>query len=101
MKLSYIANLVYELLWFHYKSALTDLCWTLVGCVQAKIMCMYDGCICTYLAGDTGNPLANKWLTSESCRLLIVKLNPLLEKAIDQPDAIAPKYATNPLTQVN
>ena len=62
---------------------------------------MYNGCICSYLAGDTGNPLANKWLASENHRLLDVELDPLLEKAIDQPDAIAPKYATNPLTQVN
>ena len=63
-------------------------------------MCIYDGCICSCLAGDTGNPLANKWLTSENCQLLDVELDPLLEKAIDQPDAITPKYATNPLVQV-
>ena len=65
------------------------------------VKCMDDGCICTHLAGDTGNPLANKWLASENRQLLDVELDPLLEKAIDQPDAIAPKYATNPLTQVN
>ena len=59
-----------------------------------------DDCICLNLAGDSGNPLVNKWLASENCRLLNVELEPILEKAIDQPDAIAPKYATNPLTQV-
>jgi len=52
------------------------------------------------VAGDTGNPLANKWLDSENRRLLDVELDPLLEKAISQPDGIAPKYATNPLVQV-
>ena len=61
---------------------------------------MYNGCISTYLAGDTGNPLANKWLASENCQLLDAELDPVLEKAIDQPDAITPKYATNPLVQV-
>ena len=54
------------------------------------------------LAGDSGgNPLADKWLASENHQLLELELEPLLEKAIDQPDAIAPKYATNPLTQVH
>lgn len=56
--------------------------------------------MCSHLAGDTGNPLANKWLASENCHHLNTELDPLLEKAIDQPDAIAPRYATNPLVQV-
>ena len=63
-------------------------------------MYLCNGAICIHLAGDTGNTLANKWLASEDHRLLNVDLDPLLEKAIDQPDAIAPKYATNPLVQV-
>ena len=62
---------------------------------------MCDDCISIHLAGDTGNSLANKWLASENHRLLNVELDPLLEKAIDQPDGVTPKYATNPLTQVN
>ena len=55
----------------------------------------------TYLANDTGHPLGNKWQDSENYQILIDKLNPLLDKAIDQPDGIAPKYATNSLTQVS
>ena len=54
-----------------------------------------------YLAGDTGHPLGNKWQDSEDYRILINELDPILDKAIDQPDGIAPKYATNPLTQVS
>ncbi|XP_065904844.1 broad substrate specificity ATP-binding cassette transporter ABCG2-like isoform X3 [Dysidea avara] len=49
--------------------------------------------------GDIGHPLGNKWCDSEDYQILTDELNPLLDKAIDQPDGIAPKYATNPLTQ--
>ncbi|XP_065904848.1 broad substrate specificity ATP-binding cassette transporter ABCG2-like isoform X2 [Dysidea avara] len=49
--------------------------------------------------GDTGHPLGNKWYDSEDYQILTDKLKRLLNKAIDQPDGIAPKYATNPLTQ--
>ena len=54
-----------------------------------------------YLAGDTGHPLGNKWQDSEEYRILTGDLDPILDKTIDQPDGIAPKYATNPLTQVS
>jgi len=54
-----------------------------------------------YLAGDTGHPLGNKWQDSEDYQILINELDPLLDKAIEQPDGIAPKYATGPLTQVS
>ncbi|XP_065904845.1 broad substrate specificity ATP-binding cassette transporter ABCG2-like isoform X4 [Dysidea avara] len=49
--------------------------------------------------GDTGHPLGNKWQDSEEYRILTGDLDPILDKTIDQPDGIAPKYATNPLTQ--
>ena len=52
------------------------------------------------LPGDTGHPLATKWMASENRRLLDLELEPLLKKAIRQPDGIAPRYATNPLVQV-
>ena len=67
-------------------------------CVHA---CVCDYCVSVYVAGDTGNPLANKWLSSENHQLLSVELDPLVKMAINQPDAIAPRYATNPLIQVH
>jgi len=45
--------------------------------------------------------LGNKWQDSEDYRILTDELDPILDKAIDQPDGIAPRYATNPLTQVS
>ena len=52
------------------------------------------------VAGDTGHPLGNKWRDSEDYQILIDELNPILDNAIDQPDGITPKYATNSLIQV-
>ncbi|XP_065903806.1 broad substrate specificity ATP-binding cassette transporter ABCG2-like [Dysidea avara] len=49
--------------------------------------------------GDTGHPLGNKWRDSEDYQILIDELNPILDNAIDQPDGITPKYATNSLIQ--
>jgi len=45
--------------------------------------------------------LGKKWQNSEDFQMLIDELDPLLDKAIHQPDGKAPKYATNPLTQVS
>ena len=52
------------------------------------------------LADDADHPLGNKWQDSECYQFLIDELNPKLDKAIDKPLGTAPKFATNPLTQV-
>ena len=71
-------------------------------CVRVCVyVCVCVNYVSVFVAGDTGNPLANKWLSSENHQLLSVELDPLVKMAIDQPDAIAPRYATNPLIQVH
>jgi len=45
--------------------------------------------------------LGKKWQDSEDYQILIDELDLLLDKAIHQPDGIAPKFAAKPLTQVS
>jgi len=50
--------------------------------------------------GNSEHPLAKQWKESQSYADLLKEINPILDEAIDQPEALTPLYATSLFTQV-
>ena len=51
-------------------------------------------------AGDSQHPLVKQWKDSTNHTDLLTEINPMLSKAINQPEALTSQYATSLFTQV-
>ena len=64
-----------------------------------KILDLYWYLLCI-AAGSGHNSLTRQWKKSQNHDDLVNEIKPILDDAIDQPEALTPQYATSLFTQV-